>query len=106
MFITRETRCQRAAEQREGKRAGAAGQRRGSQSGAFGLGRTSTGSRREPQGAGGSRREPQGAEGSRREAGDPPGAEHTGLKRLKEHEITKYKFNTSDELESFPSGKH
>lgn len=51
----------------------------GNQSGAFGLGRTATGSRREPAGAA----------GSRREAGDPPGAEHTGLKRLKEHEITK-----------------
>lgn len=89
MFITRETRCQRAAEQGAGKRAGAVG--------------SDAGTRAAPSGW--DARRP-GAAGGRREPGDPPGAEHTGLKRLKEHEIKKYKFNTSDELESFPSGKH
>lgn len=51
-------------------------------------------------------REPQEATGSQQEAGDPPQAQSTpASKGLKEQEITKYKFNKSDEPESFPSGK-
>lgn len=62
MFITRETRCQRAAEQGAGKRAGAVGSDAGTRAAPSGWDARrpgAAGGRRGPQGAAGSQATPQ-----------------------------------------------